>query len=105
MSNNNNHGLSSNDGNLSPTLLETARYHLIRYKNEYKLFLYDKNDIKRVNGVLKAYEPGTVFRHGDEAIFRVSSNLLQATVDALKVRETPAALKAELAKCGASNRT
>lgn len=66
--------------------LETSKYHLMSYGNEYKVFLYEKNLIRRVNAIVKAYAPDTVFKNGDEAIITFSSNLLDLVVGALGIK-------------------
>lgn len=69
--------------------LETRKYHLMSYRNEYKVFLYDKTLIQRVNKVLKGYAAGTQFKLGEEAIFTFSSNQFDMVTRALGIRELP----------------
>lgn len=67
--------------------LETQRYHLISYRNGYKLFLYDNSLLKRVNDVTQAYPLDTKFKRGEEAIFAISSNLLEPVARALGIKD------------------
>lgn len=68
--------------------LETQKYHLMSYRNEYRVFVYDKNLIRRVNAVVKGYAADTVFKRGEEAIFTFNSNLLVAVKQALGIQNS-----------------
>lgn len=67
--------------------LMTSKYHLVSYKNDYKVFLYDYRLIRRVNAALKVFAKGSYFYAGDEAIITFKSSQLTPVKKALHIHD------------------
>jgi len=72
--------------------LETSKYHIVKFRGGYKVFIIDYRKIRALNRVLGSFPKGYQFKHEDQAILRFKSNELHLVASALGIQKLPEGL-------------